>query len=208
MSVVYQNNTEEIGKFYIFQWNGMDKLHKVSYVRPMKWFLIAFLLFTGVCAAEESETNFPEALYYEEPYEVEKAPRADLKRESGTCQETVFEDPDCDSCFIEANHLLPFPLPPLHFPPPPPHWFPPHPHSFCGHGASEVCQTINGNMCYSFILNYPFMTNWITSCIEVWPIFRYCSQLSVPVPIFSGCYLIGTPCLCGFPGYYEAGHIL
>ena len=175
----------------------------------MKLFLIAlFVFFTGICIAEDLERGFQEGLDHEEPYTAEEVSWEEFEKESADYQKTVFEDSDCDSCFIEADH--PFPLPfPFPFPLPPPqfpplHWFPPPPH--CVYGAGEVCHTINGNMCYTFILNYPFMTHWISSCIEVWPIFRAC-QLSVSVPISSGCYPTGTPCLCGFPGYHEAGYI-
>ena len=165
------------------------------------FFIILFRFFTGISASEAPEDTFPETFYYGELYDGEGASREEFEKEPANNSKAVFEDPDCDSCFIEADFSLPFP-----FPIPSPQWFPP-PHPFCGYGASNVCHTINGNLCYSFILNYPFMTNWISSCIEIWPIFRSCTQLSVSVPISSGCYPIGAPCLCGFPGYYEAGHI-
>ena len=121
----------------------------------------------------------------------------------------VLEDSECDSCLMKAHHFPPvFPQPPIHLPYYPPHTYPPT----CGYGASSICYTMNGNVCNSFIINYPVMTSWLSSCIHVWPFFRTCSQISGPgfgVPVLSsGCHFSGTPCLCGFFGYYEAGNIL
>ena len=150
----------------------------------MKLLYIIFIgFFAGICIAEE--------------------------RENPSNLNAVWEDSECDSCLTKAHHVPPvFPQPPIHIP------YPPHTHfpSTCGYGASPICHTVNGNFCNSFIINYPVMNNWLSSCIQIWPFFRSCTQFSGPgatAPVLSsGCHFSGTPCLCSFFGYYEAGNIL
>ncbi|MCY4512869.1 MAG: hypothetical protein OXB86_04195 [Bdellovibrionales bacterium] len=178
----------------------------------MKSFCVIFIgLCMGLFVTKGWSSFPPETKYMEEdtlPTEFEERQRNN--------PDAAFEEEECDSCFMEAQQQFPpfFPSPHPPFPHPP--FFPsPHPppiHPVCGYGASNFCMTMNGHMCLSFIINYPMMTNWLSSCIQVWPFFRSCMQLSGPgtnVPVISsGCYPRGTPCLCNFVGYYEAGNIL